>query len=106
MAAGAAEPPPAAPAAAGTPIVSGPGAFATNYATPVARCRRAAASRYTQPRRRLTTTCSSADGLFGTPLIGPGQSAPVAGVEALAPGDYGFYCSLHANMRGTITVTA
>ena len=44
-------------------------------------------------------------GLFGTPLIGLGESATVAGVEALAPGEYEFYCSLHANMRGTITVT-
>ena len=48
----------------------------------------------------------SVDGLFSTPLIGLGESTPVTGVEALAPGSYEFYCSLHANMRGTINVTA
>jgi len=29
----------------------------------------------------------------------------VEGVEVLAPGSYGFYCSLHRNMTGTLTET-
>jgi plastocyanin len=43
--------------------------------------------------------------LFRTPLIGLGGSAPVTGVEKLEGGkSYGFFCSLHPNMRGTVNV--
>jgi len=34
-----------------------------------------------------------------------GAEAPVAGVESLGAGSYQFYCTVHAFMRGTITVT-
>ena len=44
-----------------------------------------------------------------TPLFDSGRlesrrSAPVAGVESLAAGRYGFHCSIHDGMRGTIEV--
>jgi plastocyanin len=43
--------------------------------------------------------------LFSTPLIGTGQSATAEGLDRLQPGhSYGFFCSLHANMRGTLVV--
>ena len=42
---------------------------------------------------------------FGSQLISTGQSGPVVGVEKLVPGNYNFYCSLHRNMTGTLTVT-
>lgn len=43
--------------------------------------------------------------LFRTPLIGTGQSAPVEGLDRVESGrSYGFFCSLHTNMRGTLTV--
>lgn len=48
----------------------------------------------------------STEGRFGSPVIPFGQSTPVAGVEQLTPGDYGFLCSIHPNMTGTLTVTA
>jgi plastocyanin len=59
----------------------------------------------------LTSVANGADGrpLFGTPFPGvvPQQSAPVAGVGALAPGSYDFFCSFHQNlptMHGTLVV--
>ena len=98
--------PPAPPGApVGTPIVSGPGAFLTTYATPVATVRQGGSVTYTNLDAAQHDVVS-VDGLFGTPLIGTGAQAPVAGVESLAPGDYAFYCSLHANMRGTLSVVA
>ena len=43
--------------------------------------------------------------LFGSESIKGGQTAPVTGVEYLTTGDYGFHCSLHPFMTGTIHVT-
>ncbi len=90
---------------AGTPIVSGPGAFATNYATPVAVVPQGGSITY----RNLDAASHdlvSTDGLFSTPLLPLGGSAVVEGVQSLSPGDYEFFCTLHPNMRGTITVTS
>jgi plastocyanin len=42
--------------------------------------------------------------LFSTPLIGPGQEAPVTGSDSLSPGEYAFFCSIHPQMEGTLTV--
>lgn len=88
----------------GTPIVSGPGAFITNYATPAAVVAQGGSIEYTNGDLAKHDVVS-VDGLFGTPLIGTGERAMVAGVDALTPGTYAFYCTLHPNMRGTISVT-
>jgi plastocyanin len=42
--------------------------------------------------------------LFSTPLIGTGQEVPVEGADSLTPGEYAFYCTIHPNMEGTLTV--
>lgn len=43
--------------------------------------------------------------LFSTPLIGTGQAAQVVGLDRVQAGQtYGFFCSLHANMRGQLIV--
>jgi plastocyanin len=42
--------------------------------------------------------------LFSTPLIGTGQEVPVEGADALTPGNYAFYCTIHPNMEGTLSV--
>jgi plastocyanin len=54
----------------------------------------------------VTARGKGADGqpLFSTPLIGTGQEVPVAGADALVPGSYAFYCTIHPNMEGTLTV--
>ena len=54
----------------------------------------------------VTARGKGADGnpLFSTPLIGAGQEVPVSGTDTLGPGSYAFYCTIHANMEGTLTV--
>ena len=44
--------------------------------------------------------------LFRSELVGAGNTVPVEGVEYLTTGNYAFFCSLHPQMEGTITVTA
>jgi plastocyanin len=44
--------------------------------------------------------------LFASDTIEGGKTAPVKGVEFLTTGDYGFHCSLHPFMTGTVHVTA
>jgi len=43
--------------------------------------------------------------LFSTPLVSGGGSSFVEGSQYLTAGSYAFFCSVHANMRGTLTVT-
>jgi len=55
----------------------------------------------------LVSTTFTAKGkrLFGTVQpMGIGQSAPVLGVEDLSPGEYGFTCTIHSYMEGTLKV--
>jgi plastocyanin/glucose/arabinose dehydrogenase len=43
--------------------------------------------------------------LFASALItGPGATAPVVGVDALDAGSYQYFCTVHANMVGTLAV--
>jgi polyvinyl alcohol dehydrogenase (cytochrome) len=98
-------PPPAPGAPSGdTQIVAGPGAVATTYATTAVTVKQGGSVTFTNldvPQHDVKAN----DGSFTTPLISTGASAPVEGVASLAPGTYGFYCSLHRNMTGTLTVT-
>ena len=56
----------------------------------------------------VTADANGPDGkpLFKSDLIGGGKTAAVKGVEFLTTGDYGFHCSVHNFMTGTIHVTA
>jgi plastocyanin len=43
--------------------------------------------------------------LFRSKLIGLGESAPIEGLDKVEPGkQYGFFCSVHPGMRGTLAV--
>lgn len=42
--------------------------------------------------------------LFSSPVLTNGQTAPVQGAEKLPPGNYPFYCSIHAQMAGLLAV--
>jgi plastocyanin len=100
------EPPeaPDAPTVGGAKIIAIPGSVATNYATTTVTVKRGTAvtfSNYDVPQHDVRAV----NGSFSTPLISTGQSAKVAGVKALAPGRYPFYCSLHRNMTGVLIVT-
>ena len=55
----------------------------------------------------VLSTGKGADGrpLFRSELVSGGASSPVSGAEKLGAGSYGFVCSLHPSMTGTLTVT-
>jgi outer membrane protein assembly factor BamB len=95
---------------AGPSVLSGPGAASTGYATPVVISFSGSKVSYTNVDNVLhdvTATDKGGDGrpLFQSKLIGLGESAPVDGTEKLAAGkSYGFYCSVHPGMKGTIQV--
>jgi plastocyanin len=44
--------------------------------------------------------------LFGSALVGPGMSGPVAQTEYLTTGSYEFFCSIHPGMEATLEVTS
>ena len=44
--------------------------------------------------------------LFASETIEGGKTSPVKGVEFLTTGDYGFHCSVHPFMTGTIHISA
>ena len=56
----------------------------------------------------VTADKDGSDGkaLFASATIEGGKTAPVEGVEFLTTGDYGFHCSVHPFMTGTLHVTA
>lgn len=60
------------------------------------------------PNHDVTADQKGPDGkpLFSTPLIGFGESAAVVGSDSLTAGQYPFFCTIHASMRGTLTVTS
>lgn len=59
-------------------------------------------------KHNVTSTAKGDDGkpLFSSDTIGTGAVAPVEGTQYLTTGSYGFLCSIHPNMTGTVTVTA
>jgi plastocyanin len=83
--------------------VAGPGAVVTTYATPAVTIQQGQSLTFTN-LDVAQHDVDARDGSFESPLVGLGASTPVNGVEALAPGSYEFYCSLHPNMTGTLTV--
>jgi outer membrane protein assembly factor BamB len=95
---------------AGPSVVSGPGAASTGYATPLVISFSSNKVSYTNVDNVLHDVTASDKGpdgrpLFQSKLIGLGESAPIDGTEKLAAGkSYGFYCSVHPGMKGTIQV--
>jgi polyvinyl alcohol dehydrogenase (cytochrome) len=95
---------------AGPSIVSGPGAASTGYATPAMITFAGNKVSYTNLDNVLhdvTATDKAPDGrpLFQSKLIGLGESTEIDGTEKLQAGkSYGFYCSVHPGMKGTLSV--
>jgi plastocyanin len=56
----------------------------------------------------VTSDQNGGDGnaLFNSETIEGGKTSPVKGVEFLTTGDYGFHCSVHPFMKGTLHVSA
>jgi polyvinyl alcohol dehydrogenase (cytochrome) len=95
---------------AGATIVAGPGAASSTYATPVMVIQVGGPLSFTNldlPQHDVTADELGADGrpLFRTPLIGIAQTVPVEGLDQVQAGQtYGFYCTLHPGMRGSLIV--
>lgn len=53
-----------------------------------------------------TKTDAQSRPLFRTDLLGQGEEAFVEGSQYLTTGAYDFICSVHGNMKGTLTVSA
>lgn len=93
------------PGAVGATVVAGPGAVATTYATPAISVPKGTKVDFLNLDVPQHDVVSDTPGLFRSALVGTGQRTPVTGVETLDLGSYGFYCSLHPNMTGTLSVT-
>ena len=95
---------------AGATIVAGPGAASTTYATPVMVTQVGGPLSFTNldlPQHDVVADRTAPDGtpLFRTPLVGLGQTVPVEGLDRVQSGQtYGFYCSIHPGMRGSLIV--
>lgn len=98
-----------------------PGSTVSGYTTPVVFHRAGAELTYTNldiDAHDVVSDDNSLDGapphcfqfppggcpLFYSPLIGLGETSPVYGADLVEPGLYGFYCSVHPWMRGTLVV--
>lgn len=83
-------------------VVAGPGSVATTYTTPVMVMQQGQTLSFTNGDVAPHDIDSPAWG--DTPLIGLGESYQVQGTSDLSPGQYGFFCSIHPNMFGTLVV--
>jgi len=94
----------------GNAIVAGPGAQTAGYLTPtpsVSKGQPLGLRNLDPADHDVTSRLRKADGspLFQSPRVPEGSVDAVHGVKALPAGSYEFYCSIHPNMTGTLTVT-
>jgi len=91
-------------------IVAGPGAVYSTYATPVAVAEKNGSVSFVNldpPQHDVTADEKGPDGrpVFWSRLGGLGEVVPVEGMDRVESGkSYGFFCSLHPGMRGTLVV--
>jgi plastocyanin len=95
--------------AAGTRVVAGPGGASAGYATPVTAVKKGTRAFF----RNLDIVAhdvvavqrnGSGAPLFQSALVGLNKEAEIFGVAALPVGVYGFFCSLHPNMKAKLRV--
>lgn len=97
-------------------VVSGPQSSATNYLTPQVATTAGSLVSFTN-LDQTTHDVTSRDTrvvvvrkkkkkvpLFSAPITAGGQMTKIPGTQALKPGSYDFYCSLHPGMTGTLVV--
>ena len=95
---------PAAQVSAATRVVAGPEAQLAGYVTRVMVVTRSGGAIFYNLDIVQHNVVSTA-GLFSSPLVGLGGHATIVGIQNLTPGKlYGFYCSIHPQMKGTFYV--
>ncbi len=116
------EPPPASgggddPGAGGEPgagvgaIIAPPAGNSTGFATPLAVSQAGSAVTFVNadPTAQHDVTAADKDAggrpIFQSKKLAAGGSGAVYGTERLKAGSYGFLCSIHPNMKGTLTVS-
>jgi len=87
----------------GPSVVSGPGGASYGYLTPVVVMPKGSPLTYANGDIVQHDVVGD-NGQFRSKLIGLGETAPVEGAEKLQVGAYGFFCSVHPGMRGTLVV--
>ncbi len=102
-------------------VVAGPGAFQAGYATPVSAVAPLGGLTFhnldVPPHNVVALDATGPDEnpwcdpyptgecpAFWSELVGAGETAEVVGVDALDPGTYEFYCTVHPWMTGTLLV--
>ena len=96
--------------AAGGAIVAVPGSTYTTYATPVMTTQPGGPLSFMNfdlPQHDVVADDKGPDGrpLFQSKLSGLGEIAPIEGLDRVKSGQtYGFFCSLHPGMRGSLIV--
>jgi plastocyanin len=97
-----------APAAQGATIYAGPPSQFFTSSVTIDQGETVAFTNLDVIAHDVTAATKGADGkpLFSSPLGDPGSTADVAGTQYLTTGSYDFGCSIHPNMKGTITVTS
>jgi polyvinyl alcohol dehydrogenase (cytochrome) len=94
----------------GPAILAGPGASSTTYATPVMATQVGGPLSFANldlPQHDVVSDQKGPDGgpLFSSRLGGLGEVVPVEGLDRVQSGQtYGFYCSIHPGMRGSLIV--
>jgi outer membrane protein assembly factor BamB len=94
----------------GSTILTGPGAAAFGYLTPVMVAEQGAELSYTNldvVQHDVVARDNAPDGqaVFRSRLAGLGETVPVEGMDRTQSGTtYPFYCSLHPNMQGQLIV--
>jgi polyvinyl alcohol dehydrogenase (cytochrome) len=94
----------------GSAIVAGPGSTYASYYTPVMTTQVGGPVSFMNsdlPQHDVVADEKAPDGspLFSSKLVGVGEVTPVEGLDRVQAGkSYGFYCSIHPGMRGTLIV--
>ncbi|MGH2794071.1 MAG: hypothetical protein ACRDKG_07170 [Actinomycetota bacterium] len=93
------------PASAATGfIVAGPGATSVGYLTRPAILQKGMNLKFVNldiPQHDVVMAHNTS---IRSPLIGVGKQAFVVGANTLPKGTFGFFCSIHPNMRGNLRV--